>query len=126
MTDRNESPETLEGKLATRFSQMRQQDRTQLPAFPDAGQLVNREARGRKSGKRAWLYTAAAAGVAALAVLLYPAADDPAEIYSEIMAANVMTTDQLLLVAPGILPEITEAPGLFDADLSLEQTQMAN
>jgi hypothetical protein len=126
MTDSNESPETLEEKLATRFSQMRQEDRTQLPAFPDAGQLANREEQGRTTGKRAWLYTAAAAGVAALAVLLYPAADDPAQIYIEVMAANVMTTDQLLLVTPAVLPETAEAPGLFDADLSLEQTQMAN
>ena len=126
MTDSNQSPETLEGKLATRFSQMRQEDRAQLPAFPDAGQLANLEVRDRTTGKGAWFYAAAAAGVAALAVLLYPAADDPAEIYSDVMAANVITTDELLMVTPGVLPETIDVPGLFDADLSLEQTRMAN
>lgn len=126
MTDSTETTNKLEGKLAARFSQMRQEDRAQVSAFPDNSQLEERGTRAREVGKPTWLYTVAAAGVAALAVLLYPGAEDPVSVYNEIMAANVITTDQLLLVTPGVLPETTDVPVLFDTGVSTQQPQRAN
>ena len=111
------------------FEQMRGEDATQAPDFPDMAMLE-----GRKpviAGHKAYGVmpkVAAAAAVAAVAVFLLrgPAPQDPAVLYADLMRANNIATDTLLSVSPGTLPGMLSLPDMYEMELASGTDQGLN
>ncbi len=121
----NENPgDSLDQSLTQRFRQMRQMEAASAPAIVDAQELL-----AKQSGhSRHWLLQpkpqlAVAASVlfASVVLLRLPVfqtdVSDPGALYADIMAANPMTTDQLLFTGNGITPESVGLPSVFTIDL---------
>lgn len=127
MKDKQET--TGEKELGLLFQQMRREDAAQLPDFPDAAVLAGRETIAL--GHRAYSAMpkfAAAAAVALMAILLLrePVPQDPAMLYAEVMNANSIATDTLLLVSPGTLPGMVSLPDDYELDFSADAEQNIN
>jgi hypothetical protein len=60
---------------------------------------------------------AAAVLVIVSILMTRPAPQDPGVLYADIMSANTMATDQLMLVSQGASPEMSSMPGIFEIDL---------
>ena len=112
--------------LAQRFRDMRQLEAASAPAVPDA-ELLGAATRNRS---RHWLLqhkpqlaVAASLLFATVVLLRQPLfqseTQDPGAIYANIMAANHMTTDPLLLMDDGIAPESASLPRVFAIDAQL-------
>ncbi|MFT4518100.1 MAG: hypothetical protein ACI9JM_000477 [Halioglobus sp.] len=125
----NNTPDNEEGALAGRFKQMRQADSAMVPAFPTQQQFEAQqpvEATTAFSGA-SWKMAVAASVVAVTAVVMnQPVAEDPAALYADIMNANTMTTDSLLRVSDGTLPEMVNLQNAFDIGTSLMGTLQPN
>lgn len=128
MTDSSTEQDKLERELAGRFAAMRREDSHGSPAFPAESELLARQpATGQDRGGRAWKISAVAAGLAALAVMVaYEPPQDPGELYVDIMSANTMATDQLLVASPGALPGMSGLPEVYEIGLPSGQPQSLN
>ena len=129
MNDRKDSGDRLDRSLAASFARMKQEDQANLPAFPDMDRLRQTAPASNAARRERYWWRAAglAAAITVAAVLLMPSpAPDPGELYADIMQANSMTTDQLMLPSPGILPEVTGLPGVYDIDMPSQLLEYAN
>lgn len=129
MNDRKDTDEKVDRVLAGRFARMRQEDRADLPDFPgeDTLRALGSVPASSRRERHWWKVAAVAAAITAAAVLFAPVSPhDPGELYADIMLANTIATDQLMLPSPGTLPEVSGLPGLYDIDTSLHQAEIAN
>ena len=109
--------DSTERALAGRFAQLRVSERAETPDFPSMESLSRVSTTPRRHGPI--VAAALAAGIAAFALLFAgpKPAQDPGEIYASIMAASEITTDQLMLVSPGLLPEVSGLPAIYEIEL---------
>jgi hypothetical protein len=113
----NNIPDTQDNVLAGRFKQMRQADVALAPAVPTQQQLGSVQPLARTSGLLGapWKMAVAASMVAVTAVMLnQTVSEDPAVLYASIMNANAITTDSLMRVSNGTLPERGNLQSTFD------------
>ena len=114
----NKTPDTQDDALAGRFKQMRQADSALAPAFPTQQELETQQPVAVAFGFSAapWKMAVAASVVAVTAVVMMnqTVSEDPAVLYADIMNANAMTTDSLMRVSVGMLPERISLRSAFD------------
>lgn len=117
-------------ELSRRFRQMRQEDAEQVPDFPSEGELAERSpivAASPLYRSVQKIAVAAAAVVVTVGVLMTrPSPQDPGALYADIMNANNMVTDQLMLASPGALPEMVSMPGIYEIDLPVGEAEYTN
>jgi negative regulator of sigma E activity len=120
MKHENDRASQQDRELSRRFTQMRQADAEQVPDFPSEEELAQRSPIPAVNPlySRVRKVAVAAAIVVAVSILMTrPAPQDPGALYADIMSANAMATDQLMLVSQGASPEMSSMPGIFEIDL---------
>jgi hypothetical protein len=128
----NNKPNTqgaADGALAERFKLMRRADSALVPAFPTQQLLETQPPVAVTSAFSGapWKMALAASVVAVTAVVMnQPALEDSAALYADIMNANAMTTDSLLRVSDGTLPEMVSLHSAFYIGTSLVGTFQQN
>jgi hypothetical protein len=123
MNDKHDTAGQQDRELSRRFRQMRQADAEQVPDFPREEELAERSPITATIQKVA----VAAAVVVTVGILMTrPPEQDPGELYADIMNANSMATDQLMLVSDGVLPELISMPGVYEFDLPVGQAEITN
>ena len=110
-----------ERALAARFAQLRVAERAEAPAFPPVESQSHETASFGGHGAALAAGLAAAIAGFALFFMTRQPTQDPGELYASIMAANVMTTDQLMLASPGILPEGGGVPTVYEIEIPVVQ-----
>lgn len=114
-----ETQDLEERELARRFAQLRLEERADTPDFPVV-QTLQRDNEVPVVRRYRLIEAGALAASLALVVLFVsesPLQEDPGEIYASIMGTSEITTDQLMLVSPGTLPEVTAVPGIYEIDI---------
>ncbi len=108
-----------ERALAASFARLRVAERADAPDFPAVETL--QPASGHSVFFRPMLAASLAAGIAAFALFFVAGESrqdqDPVELYASIMAANEITTDQLILTSPGMLPEAGGLPAIYEIEM---------
>jgi negative regulator of sigma E activity len=120
MKHENDRASQQDRELSRRFTQMRQADAEQVPDFPSEEELAQRSPIPAVNPlySRVRKVAVAAAVVVAVSILMTrPVPQDPGALYADIMSANAMATDQLMLVSQGASPEMSSMPGIFEIDL---------
>lgn len=129
MNDKQDSASQQDRELSRRFMQMRQADAERVPHSPTEEELAERSpiiaASQRHSSVRK-IAVAAAIVVAVSVLMTRPPEQDPGELYADIMSANSMATDQLMLVSQSVSPEMVNMPGVYEIDLPVDQIQTTN
>jgi hypothetical protein len=115
-----------ERALAARFAQLRVAERAEAPVFPPVESRSHETTFFGDHGAALAAGLAAAIAVFALFFVAQQPTQDPGELYARIMAANVMTTDQLMLASPGILPEGGGVPTVYDIEIPVLQEKGGN
>lgn len=112
-----------ERALAARFAQLRVAERAEAPDFSAEVSLASVSVPA--SNYRPLVAAALAAGIAAFALffVMQEPAQDPGELYASIMAANEISTDQLMLASPGLLPEVTGSPVVYEIEMPTLQQE---
>ncbi len=121
MSDSKISTNAVDRKLETLFSQLREADRLTAPDFPDSGLApiagpasiapITDTACEVASNKRPFdppaplRATGALAAAVLVALLIQPTPQSADALYLEIMEANTLLTDDMLLASPVIAPE---------------------
>jgi hypothetical protein len=126
MTHKHDTGSQQDRELSRRFGQMRQQDTEQVPAFPSEKELVKRSPiiGGSQLYPRVQKIAVAAAVIVAVGIFMNnPSPQDPAALYAEIMNANSMATDQLMLVSQVTAPEMLSAPGIYEIEVPVGPIQ---
>ena len=129
MTEHTGETHKTDRELAQHFAQMRREDSTRLPEFPDADTLLdsNRADLPGHGYANVWKIAGMAAAITAVALFVTrQEPQDPGVLYADIMSASSMATDQLLDVSPGTLPEIADLAGFYEVEIPLERTPLAN
>ena len=129
MKHKHDTASQQDRELSRRFTQMRQADAEQVPDFPSEEELAQR----RPIAAVNPLYSsvrkvaAAAAVVVAVSILMTrPTQQDPGALYADIMSANAIATDQLMLVSQGASPEMISLPGTYEINLPVDQAKYTN
>ena len=129
MNDKQDSASQQDRELSRRFMQMRQADAERVPHSPTEEELAERSpiiAASQRHSSVSKIAVAAAIVVAVSVLMTRPPEQDPGELYADIMAANSMATDQLMLVSDGVLPELISMPGVYEIDLPVGQAEITN
>jgi hypothetical protein len=129
MNHKHDTASQQDRELSRRFGQMRQADAERLPDFPSEEELAERSpiVAGSRLYPTVQKIAVAAAVVVTVAVLMTrPSPQDPGVLYADIMNANSMSTDQLMLVSDGVLPEMIGMPGIYEIDLPVEPVEITN
>jgi hypothetical protein len=129
MTHKHDTGSQQDRELSRRFGQMRQADAEQVPDFPSEKELAARSPARTKSQLYPTVQKIAVAAAVIVTVGIFmnnPTPQDPAALYAEIMSANSMTTDQLMLVSQVIAPEMLSAPGIYEIDVPAGPVQHTN
>ena len=123
MTRPAKAGDATERQLAARFAQLRVAERAEAPDFPLEPSVSPATPTARRY--HPILTGALAAGVAGFALFFagQKPVPEPGELYVSIMTASEMTTDRLMLVSAGILPEAAELPATYDIDMSVLPAQ---
>jgi hypothetical protein len=129
MNDKHDTAGQQDRELSRRFRQMRQADAGQVPDFPREEELAEGSpitATNRLFPTIQKVAVAAAVVVTVGILMTRPPEQDPGELYADIMNANSMATDQLMLVSDGVLPELISMPGVYEIDWSVGQVEITN
>ena len=128
MNHKHDTASQQDRELSRRFGQMRQADAERVPDFPREDELAERNA--IVAGQRyssVQKFAVAATVIVTLSVLMTrPPAQDPGALYADIMNANSIMTDQLMLVSEGVLPEMTSMPDVYDIFLPISRAEITN
>ena len=128
MNHKHDTASQQDRELSRRFGQMRQADAERVPDFPREDELAERNpivAGQRYSSVQK--FAVAATVIVTLSVLMTrPPAQDPGALYADIINANSIKTDQLMLVSEGVLPEMTSMPDVYDIDLPIGRAEITN
>jgi hypothetical protein len=129
MNTKHETATLQDRELARRFRQMRREDAARLPDIPCEEELAAR--RPLASNDRQYVTPVRVAAAITVVVvcgvlMLTSAPPDPGVLYADIMAANPITTDQLLSASPGTLPEMIDTVGVDEFDLRLGPATQIN
>ena len=129
MNHKHDTASQQERELFRRFTQMRQLDAEQVPDFPSEEELAQRSpipaVNPHYSSVRK-VAVAAAVVVTVSILITRPAPQDPGALYADIMSANTMATDQLMLVSQGASPEMISLPGIYEIELPVDQAEYTN
>ena len=128
MNHKHDTASQQDRELFRRFGQMRQADAERVPDCPSEEELAERSpiVAGQRY-PRVQKFAVAAAVIVTVGVLMTrPAPQDPGALYADIMNANSMATEELMLVSEGVLPEMTSMPDVYDIDLPIGRAEITN
>jgi len=116
--------------LVRRFRDMRTQDAVTAPEFP--AHTAPAQLRFRRLGRS--LHSALVQGAVAASVLVVAGLliserslpQDPAALYTDIMAGYQLTTDELLYVSSSIAPEMQGLPDVLELGLPALDQEAVN
>ena len=129
MKHKHDTASQRDRELSRRFAQMRQADAERVPDFPSEEELAQRSPIRAVNPlySRVRKVAVAAAVVVTVSILMTrPAPQDPGVLYADIMSANTMATDQLMLVSQGASPEMISLPGTYEINLPVDQAEYTN
>ena len=114
-SDRHKQP----AGVAELFTRMRQEDRQHLPPAPTLAALQRRQpaVAAPWQGHLGKVAVAASLALALGLWISHTPVQNAGAMYADIMAANTMETDALLVVSQAVLPESSALPGLYDDEL---------
>ncbi|NND67377.1 MAG: hypothetical protein HKN19_07310 [Halioglobus sp.] len=120
-----------DAQLQRRFAALRETEAAMAPPIPDgsAAPLIMNSGWAAFAGASALPRLAAGFAVIALGVGLLvqtQPAEDPATLYNQTMAGQLIETDALLLVSEGVLPAMHDVPGLFEIDFDYKHDTLIN
>ncbi len=120
-----------DAQLQRRFAALRAAEAATAPPVPDGSAAPRTSAFGWTSFAGTATLPRLAAGLAAIAlgVGLFVArepAEDPAALYTQIMAGQTLETDALLVVSEGTLPALYDIPGLLEIDFDYNPDALIN
>jgi hypothetical protein len=119
MQIRDNTTSPLDLELARRFRQQRHEIAMNLPELPDREALAARSPIVERRRPYPAVLKIALAMVVTVTSILWltsPSEPDPGALYADIIAANTLTTDRLLWVTLGTLPEKSSTLGIDEFD----------
>lgn len=131
MSDSRETREVSDADLMRLFAQMRDADASEAPAFPEDLAFVvappaNEEGRETQQGRQMLPWMGALAAAVLVAFIAIPGPQSPEEVYLEVMSANHLLTDEMMLASSATLPEMDVFPGAFDTTESVDFSELFN
>ncbi len=129
MKHKQDTASQQDRELSRRFRQMRQADAERVPDLPSEEDLTERSPVIAVSQRYATVrkIAVAAAVVVSVSILMTrPSPEDPGALYADIMNANSMVTDQLMLVSHSASPEMISMPGIYEIELPAGGAEYTN
>ncbi|GAB5451328.1 MAG: hypothetical protein Hals2KO_16560 [Halioglobus sp.] len=118
MSDKTTGPGEHDEQLTRMFRDMREQDARLAPKFREQLAAVdnppaNEDALRRTNARAPLQWAGALAALALVAIVVMPRSESPDDLYLQIMSANSVITEEMVVASPGTLPEQHLYPDLF-------------